>query len=92
MKINPRLCVYVFSQLLPQVSVIYVSPYSQKWLDSMITRYHGIIVEEREYDYRETTMSTEVKFVPVVDHPEEVDEVCSLGSNGTWTIHSSTSY
>ena len=99
LKTDPRLCVYVFLQLLPHVSVIHVSPYSQKWLDSMITRYHGIIVEEIKHDYRETTMSPEIKFVPVVDHPEEVEEeeekwrtVCSTGMDGTWTIHSSTSY
>ena len=51
-----------------------MSPYSQKHLEYMRTRYHGIIVEEREYDYRETTRSKEVKFVPVMDHPEEVEE------------------
>jgi len=91
--------VCLFLQLLPHVSVIHVSPYSQKWLGSMITRYHGIIVEEKKHDYRETTMSLEIKFVPVVDHPEEVEDeeerwriVCSTGMDGTWTIHSSTSY
>ena len=56
-------------------------------------------MEEIKHDYRETTMSPEIKFVPVVDHPEEVEEeeekwrtVCSTGMDGTWTIHSSTSY
>ena len=87
----------LFLQLLPHVSVIHVSPYSQKWLDTMKTRYHGIIVHEKKHDYRETTLSSEIKFVPVVDHPEEVEEdkwrvVNGTGLDGASTIYCSTSY